>query len=160
MTANETIRYQVHLAKYGWRQMPVSNGIATGTVGHSLQIEAIIVYNLPTGFQYRAHVAERGWLDWVNSGEIAGTIGQSRQLEALQFRDPLGLAANITSVVMGRAHIRYKGWQDIGSAMEPNFLGTTGQALRMEAIQLWLITSLKNLVVKGSRSISVSPQWN
>lgn len=160
MTANNTIQYQVHLAKYGWRQSPVFDGMVAGTVAHSLQIEAIIIYNLPTGFQYRAHVANLGWLDWVSQGEIAGTTRQSRQLEALQFKGSLGIAENINSVVMGRAHIQYKGWQDISSAMEPNFLGTIGQSLRMEAIQLWLITSLNHLVVKKVGSSSVSPEWN
>lgn len=160
MTANKSIHYQVHLAKYGWSQFPVFAGMVAGTVAHSLQMEAIIVYNLPSGFQYRAHVADLGWLNWVSQGEIAGTTGQSRQLEALQFRDSLGIAQNITSVVIGRAHVHYKGWQDISSAMEPKFLGTIGQSLRMEAIQLWLITSLNHLVVKGVDSISVLPEWN
>lgn len=160
MTANKTIRYQVYLAKSGWGQGIVPSGTVTGTVGRSLQIEAIIVYNLPANFQYRAHVADLGWLGWVNQGRIAGTVGQCRQLEALQFRDTLGLAADMTSVLMGRSHVQNKGWQNVSSAMEPNFLGTIGQSLRMEAIQLWLVTLLNPSAVRGTQLISTSSEWN
>ena len=160
MTANRTISYQVYLGKLGWRQGIVSHGMVTGTVGLRLQMEAIIVYNLPTNFQYRVHVANLGWLNWVEQGEIAGTVGQCRRLEALQFRETSGLATDMTLVVMGKAHVQNKGWQDISSAMEPNFMGTIGQSLRMEAIQLWLVTLLNPSAVKVVQLISTSSEWN
>ena len=158
MTADRNIRYQVCLARLGWRQGIVSNGMVAGTVGLSLQMEAIIVYNLPTNFQYRVHLANQGWLNWVDQGKIAGTVGQCRRLEALQFRDS-GLAVDMSLVVIGKAHVQNQGWQNISSAMEPNFLGTIGQSLRMEAIQLRLLTSLNPLAVK-TQLISTSSEWN
>jgi hypothetical protein len=44
------------------------------------------------GITYRVHVQEYGWLGWVNStatylwGNYAGTTGQARRLEAIQFQ--------------------------------------------------------------------------
>ena len=35
---------------------------------------------------YRAHVQSKGWLDWVKSGECAGTTGEALHLEALEVR--------------------------------------------------------------------------
>lgn len=43
-----------------------------------------IVLNLP--LEYRAHVAEFGWLPWVKLGDTAGTTGESRRMEAVQIR--------------------------------------------------------------------------
>lgn len=34
--------------------------------------------------QYRGHVAEIGWQNWVQNGELAGTAGMSSKLEALE----------------------------------------------------------------------------
>ncbi len=35
--------------------------------------------------QYRAHVQNIGWQDWVQNGEVAGTTGQALQMEAIQI---------------------------------------------------------------------------
>jgi uncharacterized protein YjdB len=32
------------------------------------------------------HCQGKGWTDWVKNGEIAGTVGQSKRLEAIQIR--------------------------------------------------------------------------
>ena len=36
--------------------------------------------------EYRAHVQGIGWQPWVRDGAIAGTVGQSRRIEAIQIR--------------------------------------------------------------------------
>lgn len=35
---------------------------------------------------YRAHVADKGWLDWVSNGEMAGTTGEARRVEAIEVK--------------------------------------------------------------------------
>ena len=35
---------------------------------------------------YRAHVQGKGWLDWVKSGECAGTTGEALHLEAIEVK--------------------------------------------------------------------------
>ena len=99
--AQTLIGYEVHLGGYGWAQGVVYDGMATGTTGHAIQMECVKVYNLPPGIEYRAHVDGLGWLDWVSSGAEAGTTGQGRNLQALQFRNN-GAAADFQ--VFGRAH--------------------------------------------------------
>jgi uncharacterized protein YjdB len=41
---------------------------------------------VPTGICYRGHLHDLGWQAWRCNGGIAGTVGQSRRLEALQIR--------------------------------------------------------------------------
>ena len=36
--------------------------------------------------EYRAHVQNKGWMDWKKNGETAGTEGQSLRLEAVEIR--------------------------------------------------------------------------
>ena len=36
--------------------------------------------------QYRTYVNGKGWQDWANDGEISGTTGQNRKLEAIEIR--------------------------------------------------------------------------
>ena len=56
--------------------------------GFSSSIEAIqikiVKKNL--GLTYTPHVQTYGWLDWVKDGELAGTTGESKRLEALEIR--------------------------------------------------------------------------
>ena len=37
------------------------------------------------GISYKAHVAGLGWMNTVSNGDVAGTTGQSRRLEAVQI---------------------------------------------------------------------------
>lgn len=74
---------------------------------------------------YRAHVADIGWQNFCGNGEIAGTTGQSKRLEALQIS-----AADVTY----RAHVADIGWQNwVGSGQ---IAGTTGQSKAIEAVQI------------------------
>ena len=72
-----------------------SNDPIIGTVGLGLRLEAFAVriVSNATGKQlmYRAHVQGAGWLSWQTAatkdyGGFAGTIGESRRLEAIQMK--------------------------------------------------------------------------
>ena len=34
---------------------------------------------------YRVHVQKHGWMPWVKNGELAGTTGQKKRIEAIQI---------------------------------------------------------------------------
>lgn len=72
---------------------------------------------------YSAHVQDAGWLDPVYDGEVAGTTGQARRLEALQFTDPS---------IIAQGHVQDIGWMPESSTR----VGTTGKSLRLEAVRL------------------------
>ena len=62
-----------------------SNTNLFGTIGEEKRLEAILI-NVGNGVQYRTHVANQGWGDWVRSGEWAGTRGKGLRIEAVEFR--------------------------------------------------------------------------
>ena len=35
---------------------------------------------------YRVHVQDIGWQDWKKDGEVAGTTGQAKRIEAIQIK--------------------------------------------------------------------------
>ena len=95
------IYYRIHAADYGWLGW-AKNDAAAGTVGLSKQAEAIQVklvakgsFDAPAqdhaaliqlpGFSAKANCSGLGWKAAVGSGEIAGTVGQSRAIEAMQL---------------------------------------------------------------------------
>ena len=41
--------------------------------------------------QYRVHMRDKGWGAWTDQGEVAGTTGEGRRMEALQIRVPAEL---------------------------------------------------------------------
>lgn len=82
---------------------------------------------------YHAHVEDHGWLGWVGPGETTGTVGQARQMEALEinFWGSAGPAAKVCA----EAHVQDHGWmgETCGTSV---IVGTTGQARQMEAIRI------------------------
>lgn len=93
---------KLHVQNVGWRTYPgikrgESSGTGSsasdpviGTVGESLQAEAleVVVTKNTTGKKlcYRVHLADVGWCGWVEAGYTAGTVGISKQIEAVQFK--------------------------------------------------------------------------
>lgn len=78
---------------------------------------------------YQANVEGLGWMQPVKDGEIVGTTGQARRMEALIIEFAGGIKY--------RAHVQNIGWQKWSYAGEAT--GTVGKNLRMEAIQIELV---------------------
>lgn len=81
------------------------------------------------GLNYKAHVRDKGWLDWVNNGDTAGVINANLGLEALTINSE-GLPSGMS--IRYKSHVQDLGWLDWVSAGEMS--GTTGKAKYMEAI--------------------------
>jgi hypothetical protein len=79
--------------------------------------------------EYQAHVQDVGWTETVSDGEVAGTVGEAKRLEALIVESDYNLEY--------KAHVQNVGWQDWVKRGE--VAGTTGQGLRMEAFRIKLI---------------------
>lgn len=87
---------------------------------------------------YQAHVEDKGWLDTVHDNEIAGTVNQSKRLEALI----LNLKENDKSMVRYRTHVSDVGWQNWVSSNER--AGTEGQNKPIEAIEISLSRTMSD----------------
>lgn len=85
-----------------------------------------------TGISYAAHVSNTGWQASVLNGNIAGTVGEAKAVEALtvtvQGIQDLGVKYS--------AHVSNVGWQDYVS--DGAVAGTTGQGKQTEAIKIEL----------------------
>ena len=79
--------------------------------------------------EYQAHVQDVGWTEAVSDGEVAGTVGESKRLEALIVDSDYNLEY--------KGHVQNVGWQDWVKRGE--VAGTTGESLRMEAFRIKLI---------------------
>lgn len=84
------IEYSAHVRKIGWQGFK-ANGAIAGTIGKSLQMEAIkirLTGELAKRYdvEYRAHSKSKGWGEYVSNGATAGTTGKSLRMEAIQIR--------------------------------------------------------------------------
>ena len=91
--------------------------------------------------QYQTHVQSIGWQPYVANGQMAGTTGQGKRLEATTIR-----LANQDSAMTGsvqyQTHIQSIGWQDW--AQNGGVSGTSGRALKLEAIRIKLTGNIAN----------------
>lgn len=77
---------------------------------------------------YKAHVQDIGWQGWKYDGEVAGTTGQTKRMEALRI--------DYDKPVYAKAHISDIGWKDYGKINLNTIIGTEGQSRRLEALCL------------------------
>jgi uncharacterized protein YjdB len=92
-----------------------------------------------------------GWQRDVTGGDTAGTVGSGLRMEAVSIKINLE-GTGLTGGVRYRAHVENIGWQDwtqvedgatsTSSSDPTSFAGTSGQGLRIEALQLELTGEL------------------
>ena len=87
--------------------------------------------DVPT-LRYRAHTAELGWMHKVNSGQISGTVLQSRRMEAASLEL---LNSSVSGSIQANSHVQNVGWSGFTGT---SLIGTTGRGLRLEAVQFRL----------------------
>lgn len=81
--------------------------------------------------QYSTQVQSYGWQDFVQEGELAGTSGKAKRLEAIKIQL---LNNKYQGTIQVETHVQNQGWQGVVSNGEVS--GTTGQSLRLEAIKI------------------------
>ena len=82
---------------------------------------------------YQAHVGNVGWIDSVNSGEIAGLPESGNSIEALQINL---VNTSETAHIIYQAHVSNIGWQSY--VQDGTQSGTTGESRAIEAIRIKL----------------------
>ena len=76
-----------------------------------------------------------GWQDWKANGEMSGTSGQAKRLEAIQIQLTGELGRRYD--VYYRVHAQSYGWLDW--AKNGASAGTAGYAKRLEGIEIRLV---------------------
>ena len=149
------VYYRVHAQRVGWMAW-AKNGAKSGTAGMSWRLEAIQVVLVPKGGKapgkvdgvssatrlamlenpgvtYHTHVQTHGWMEWVGDGELSGTSGESKRLEALEAK----LGSNkVPGSIRYAVHVQSYGWQDVRA--DGAMAGTSGESKRLEAIRVEL----------------------
>ena len=144
--------YQTHVQTYGWQNW-VSDGEISGTFGESKRLEGIRIKLSPGfteegiegGVEYRTHVQTYGWeTAWRHDGEMSGTEGEAKRLEAIQIRLTGELAEKYD--IYYRVHAQTFGW--LGWAKNGEEAGTAGMSKRLEALQI--VAVFKDAPAPGS----------
>lgn len=125
--------------------------LVLGTEGLSRRLESITInFENNTGYEgtieYKVHVQDIGWMDWVEAGGAAGTSGQCKRLEGIYMQLTGELANHFT--IEYWVHI-----QDYGDAQgwvsEGQLAGTTGECKRLEKLHVRLICTDQNYTGSG-----------
>lgn len=145
------LRYRAHVEKAGWLPS-VHDGQTAGTTGQSARMEAIKI-TPPEGvvLDVMAHVQRKGNMEYLgikkgkSSGTgssqtdpIIGTVGLGLRLEGIWVRAQVPEGRELRY----RAHVQGAGWLPWQTAKAKTYgglAGTTGQGLRLEAVQMELI---------------------
>ena len=145
---NYDIYYRVHSEHFGWLGW-AKNGEIAGLEGYGFRAEAIEIKILPKGensidtsddshytftsptVAYTSHIQTNGWLPEVKNGQLSGTTGQGKRVEAIKVSlQNVPFAGNIVY----KTHVQKDGWQ--GSVQNGQISGTIGQQKRLEAIEI------------------------
>lgn len=153
MASRYDIYYRVHAQFFGWLGW-AKNGASAGTAGLGYRLEAIQIkivkkgsnppgttsgaYHNPS-IKYTTHVQNYGWQNFVSDGNISGTLGKAKRLEAIkiQFANK-----DYSGSIQYRTHVQNIGWMNWVS--DGNMSGTSGQGKRLEAISIKLSGTMAN----------------
>lgn len=161
--ANYDIYYQVHIQDYGWLDW-AKNGEAAGSEGLGKRLEGIRIQLVAKGgaapgstdtpfesayttgsVRYNTHVQNVGWQDYVSDEAMSGTSGQSLRLEGIHISlSPNLYTPGVTGSIEYRTHIQNIGWES-SYVSDGAMSGTSGRALRLEAIQIRLTEDMADL---------------
>ncbi|MRH41202.1 hypothetical protein GH741_00760 [Aquibacillus halophilus] len=146
MANHYDVYYRVHSQNYGWLGW-ARNGMKAGTEGLSKRIEALEIVLVKKGrsapgsmdqsfvanpsIVYSSHVQSYGWMDEVKNGEMTGTKGESKRLEAININLQDG---QYTGGLVYSTHVQDYGWLD--DVTNGKVTGTLGESKRMEAIKI------------------------
>ena len=127
----------------------VSDGVVTGVSVGTATITAtttngktatceVTVKKGTVGVTYRTHVQSYGWQDYVKNGEMSGTEGEAKRLEAININL---MNAPYSGDIEYRTHIQKNGWEETFKK-NGEMSGTEGEAKRLEAIEIKLTGKL------------------
>jgi N-acetylmuramoyl-L-alanine amidase len=91
-------------------------------------LKALEIENANSPICYQTHIEDIGWQNEVGNGQIAGTVGKNKELEALKIRANFDVEAS--------AHISNIGWVDYGKINKDTIIGTVGQHKAIECLKL------------------------
>lgn len=142
------INYRAYIQDSGWLDW-VSSGQTAGSEGMYKRMEAIQIklgnqYSDKYDIYYSVHLTKFGWLGWAKNGEKAGSEHLSLRMEAIKiaivkkgtYFDVGGKHFIEKPEIKYRAHVRTIGWTDY--VTDCCVAGTTGEARRLEAIEICL----------------------
>lgn len=139
------ITYQAYRQTYEWTDW-VSDGQRAGTHGQAKRLEGIrirLTGELAKHYdvRYRVHIQTYGdQQGWVYNGAYAGTRNLGKRLEELQVQIVPKESKNASTKeesVSYRVHRQTYGWEPL-DVSDGTVSGTTGQAKRLEGIQISL----------------------
>ena len=143
--ANVNVAYRTHVQTFGWQGWKY-NGQMSGTSGQAKRLEGINIKltNKPYSgsIVYTTHVQTYGWQGnennpntWRRDGDMSGTSGEAKRLEAIRIALTGEMAEHYD--VYYRVHAQSFGW--LGWAKNGEAAGTAGLAKRLEGIQIVLV---------------------
>ncbi len=143
--ANVNIAYRTHVQSFGWQGWKY-NGMMSGTSGKAKRLEGINIKltNKPYSgnIVYTTHVQSIGWQGnennvntWFRDGQMAGTSGRAKRLEAIRIALTGEMAEHYD--VYYRVHAQTYGW--LAWAKNGEAAGTAGLSKRLEGIQIVLV---------------------
>ena len=105
------------------------------------------------GMFYRLHVMNLGWLSSVRDGQVAGTVGNAYQAEALKITPPEGMVLDVKLHSANAGWKTYKGvkrGKSSGEGSSPNdpLMGSVGRSQGIQAIEIDVVENPKGLKLK------------
>ncbi len=87
--------------------------------------------------QYQTHRASVGWENWVYNGTLAGAVGESKGVQAMNINIINEEDEGLTGGITYHTYVEGIGWEEEWKT-DGNMTGTTGQGLSIEGIEMKL----------------------
>lgn len=149
------VYYRVHVQEFGWLDW-AKNGESAGTSEYSYRLEGIEIQLIDKNqaapgstkrpyiqkhyISYATHIENYGWQENKYDGEMSGTSGEAKRLEAIKINLE---NARFNGNLEYKTHIQDYGWESKWKT-DNQISGTSGSEKRLEAIQIKLTDEMAN----------------
>jgi hypothetical protein len=149
-----TIPIEVGLLVDGQWSVPDASRVFAGTAGEGKPATGFYIRAGGLPIFFRTHFSGIGWLPWVVADAMQCAPGH--RLEAVQFAFPTAHWPDGWEL-FADVHVEGIGWRGPVCINSGSYIGTIGEARRLEAIQLYLMKPLGNTLCRVAPRLPTQP---
>ena len=153
---NRDIAYKTHVSNIGWTDYRY-DGNFSGVIDQKKGLEAFNIKLLNRDYngniEYKTYIENFGWeRNFKRDGEISGTTGRSKNIEAVQIR----LSGDIEKYfdIYYRTYVEDVGW--MGWTKNGEKSGSSGYDKSLEALEIKLLSKNESIVLDSDSYISTN----
>ena len=147
---SKMISYRSHIGNFGWQDYKYDGDISGIPLKNQIEGFELLSCNNIGSIEYKSYVQDNGWEEeYKKNGEISGTTGQGKRLEAIRVK----LTGELDELydIYYRVFVSGFGW--LGWAKNDDMAGTINYSIPIQALEIKILEKNNNELDTSKKSL-------